>query len=338
MSFVLYFILTISIWIIALVIYVLFENHIINFIKKITRQSEKSNCQISLDINIKALLNDPIFDNLFKKVKEDGKIKKTQTKNDWINKIIKNYQEKYNKKLPGETVIFNIKDNLLFKNNKIQYHNTIYHEIVIPYDEKNKHYEHGRTNDTLTIRALMINWFIKLQVWKFTKKHSHEVKTTEGGDSKNNKISYKTFYTLTSFPFMYTSQAIPKSYLNLNIQATDSYFKDKDKTDWQHTNKTNIDYKREWEWFMKEIKEYEYISEIECWQVGINRRKTRQIKDRFYKKSLALLQDQWFTNDMWRYHNKYLNININIFTNFDWWIDAISLDYQDFCSWNIYED
>lgn len=253
-------------------------------ITKISTSEKKSNCTIELKFNIEEILKDKIFDQLFEKLskKKDFKFK---NKEDWANQIIANYKKKFKKDQPLEEVRFNIKNNMLWKNGEIDFNDSIYHEITIPYkyeqNEEEDDFFTSHIDETLTIRVFVVNGIIKLQVGNFSKEFSPEV-------IKKGLDVYKTHHTLSSFPLMYSTQDIPESYLNLSMYATNSYY--------EHLKGTDKDFTKDWKEINKEMRDYNYIFGLDDNEEIKNMNKFTKIVKYFNEKKENWIKEQGFKN------------------------------------------
>jgi len=259
----------------------LFENGLVGLFEGVTHSEfeKKSNIQIELWFNVAEILNHKLFDELLEKINRenrefiksngnnggDEEKKWTFDSKEWKKKLLENYKKKYknkedftneNKRYVWEKVKFNIKNNILWKDDKIFFNDLIFHEITIPYnyDEKNNDnpllYD-GRFPAGISIRMFLVNGIIKLQIGNFDKRTSPNVLKNDG------LAVYQTNYTITSFPLMYIQYGIPINYLNQCDYATDSHWKffnggfdNEDKQKWA----------KELNEIEKEIMDYKYIS------------------------------------------------------------------------------
>lgn len=246
--------------------------------------SQKSNCMLELKFNIEEILKDQIFDQLFTKLskKKDFKF---ENKKDWAKQITCNYKKKLKNDQPLEQVKFNIKNNTLWKNGEIDFNDSVYHEISIPY-----HYNENEEDDdfftsdidkSLTIRVFAVNGIIKLQIGNFSKKFSPEV-------IKKGFDVYKTYYTITSFPLMYSTQDIPENYLNLSMYATNSYY--------DHLENLDKNCTKDWKKINKEMVDYNYLFVLDKDEGIKNMKKFTKIVKYFNEKKENWIKEQNFEN------------------------------------------
>ena len=199
---------------------------------------------------------------LFRRLQSTRLIALEITLDEWAARLLKNYQTKYMTDAVVHSVKFNIKNNLLWKNGEIDFTDSIYHEVFIPYDDPSDSQKIVGPGDCseiifrslnpegihagVTIRIFVVNGIIKLQIGKFSKSLSPDV-TKKGLDV------YKTFETITSFPLLYFSyqHRIPENYLNLSAYATDS---------WQrHQKGEKTDMAKDWKDVVKDVADYNYV-------------------------------------------------------------------------------
>lgn len=273
---------------------------------------KKANIILETKFNIEEILKHNAVEKLFKKLSENSS---SQINIENLKKnIVENYKNKFQKEEPIEEVKFNIKNNILWKNGDIDFNDYIYHEIFIPYDlgkyEKKELIPHINTG--LTIRVLIVNGLLKLQIGNFSKELSPEV-TSKGLDV------YKTYETITKFPLMYFSyqHKIPEKYLGLSMYATDSYY--------SFLKKGGKDFTRDWKELNEEIRNYnyvcalsdEYIEDGNKWGKIVNKfeeKKDAVLKKEEFKDPFARDDDDDYYDDMKsdniHFNNKYMSIFI----------------------------
>ena len=237
---------------------------------QLTKYSElekKSNCFLQLTIGIDGVLKHDAVPALFEKLQSTGTIAKEITQTAWTAQLLKNFRQKYKTDTVHSELKFNIKNNLLWKNGEIDFIDSIYHEIFIPYDDPSgatkittppgedfhrkleTSFESEGIHAGLTIRAFMVNGIIKLQLGKFSKRLRPEV-------IKKGLDVYRTWETITSFPLLYFSyqHRIPEHYLNLSAYATDA---------WQSHNKgEKIEMTKDWKEVLKDVADYNYVCSV----------------------------------------------------------------------------
>jgi hypothetical protein len=189
---------------------------------------QDANIGINLKLNIAEILSDSSTDGLYEQSKKNKTLEgKFKNKEEWASLLIENFKKRHQKLNPSDhthkgkryvwgQVNFNIKGNLLIKNKEIDFSDIIQHRIDIPfeYTEKEEMFE-----DDVTIRLVVVNGILKIQVGHFDKETSPE-HLRKGG-----LAIYKKFATVTSFPLMYVFFDMPSKYLNLSFYATPSYWK-----------------------------------------------------------------------------------------------------------------
>lgn len=292
---------------------------------ELTTHSElerKCNVLIELSLYIEEILKCPTVDVLFEKLKKEKNIGEIK-KDEWVKKLLENYKKSNINGEGLEKVKFNIKNNLLWKNEKIDFIDSVYHEIFIPYEYKNgkereeKSFLIPEIEIGLVIRIFVVNGIIKLQIGEFSKKYTPRV-------LRDGALAvYQTYETVTSFPLMYFSyqHKIPESYLNLSYYATESYRglhsgqKSKDKS----KNKIS-----DWAQLNQEIRGYnyvcnladEYIEDKGKWQKIVklfNEKKQQWLQKEEFKNPFGQEEntdeydDRWDDNSI-HYSNKYLSV------------------------------
>jgi hypothetical protein len=179
------------------------------------------NCRFSIE----HLIAHPSVQNLYRSLHVEGKVG-AESFDKWTQLLLENYTRTFTREKPFEEVTFNIKNNLVFKNEKPDFWmDSVYHEFAIPFrcpeagEEENSSFMTESDEVQLSIRLFIINGILKLQVGNFSKRHSPEL-LHEGA-----LASYVTWATVTEFPLIYFSyrHGLPVRYLNLSSHATESY-------------------------------------------------------------------------------------------------------------------
>ena len=217
-----------------------------------------SNVTLELKINISSILNHPSVSALFEKLK-DNKEFKFKDKSEWIKTLIENYKKAYKNdkgdhvhkgvRYVWETVKFNIKNNVLWKNGQVDFNDSVEHQLFIPYEYNEQ--EGGEQGiwqniyEGIWVRVLIVNGLIKVQIGNFNKE------TTPHFYKEDGLAVYKSWETITTFPLMYVSQSLPVNYLNLSMYATEGYkgLLSGDKTDWT----------QDWKDLNREMDDYNYL-------------------------------------------------------------------------------
>jgi len=258
---------------------------------------KKCNTIIELNINITEVLKHGELERLFE-ILQKKKIVKFKNKDEWVNKILENYKKIY--KVKEDCVVkdtryvwnkikFNIKNNILWKNEKIDFNDTVYHELFIPYKYKSDKEEQERfvtgIEDGLKIRIFIINGILKLQVGSFNKETSPQI-IREGLLGV-----YQTHVTITSFPIMYIQHEIPEKYLNLSAYATKSW-----KNMYSATKEKAINFPSDWRELSKEIINYNYVRGWNKDTSVKNYKRFIKVIKEFSKKEEVLLKKEGFKN------------------------------------------
>ncbi len=280
------------------------------------------NVYLSLRINVENVLKHEAVNDLYEKLKKNKKIKENNN-NDWIKKLLSNYKKVYKNDNFWEEVKFNIKNNLLWKNEKIDFNDDIYYEIKIPYEYSNRKKEGSifgiELEDSLTIRIFVINGIIKLQIGEFSKEYTPEI-LKDGG-----LAAYKTYETITSFPLIYFSfgHKIPQNYLNISFYATEFYKNKFIKL----VEKKNVP--NDWVKLNRDLKNYNYVCSLADehindggkWQKivkNFNEEKDNILRIENFKNPFARddSEDDYFAREFLNnsniyYQNNYLVVNID---------------------------
>ena len=266
----------------------------------------KCNCLLEFTVNIEEVLKHPSVDRLFNQLQKKTIIAPSTQKDDWITIILDNCKKKFGKE-KIEVVRFNIKNNLVWKNGVIDFNDSIYHEIFIPYEYKDGNEEKNLFTPTIeigiTIRLFIVNGIIKLQVGDFSKEYTPKM--------FNDRV-YQTYDTITSFPLMYFSyiHKIPENYLNLSRYAiATEYWKDIHTTDWIKIEKEIGDYN-----YVCSVAD-EYLENRKRWDTiiaGFEKKKTEWLEKENFKDPFARdddFYDDQKPNNLY-FVNKYLSVHV----------------------------
>ncbi len=214
----------------------------------------RTNLFLILSINIEEVLLHNSLHTLFKKLKESGHIAQNNVE-EWRNTLVENYKRKYKKDNVWDKARFNLKNNLLWKNDKIDFNDSIYHELFIPYEytddfEEDKSFITPKIKIGINIRVFLVNGIVKLQVGDFSKDYTPEVIRDSGIPV------YKTHETITYFPLMYFSNQfpLPEAYLNLSAYATESW-----KNHYSEEKGKKKDMIADWKSLNSELRDYNFV-------------------------------------------------------------------------------
>jgi len=179
----------------------------------------RTNFQMQITLNLNNILEHEVFEQIFLKLKEEGLVGEKAHVNTWRDNLLKSYKKKYPNESELERVKFNIKSGLLWKNDEVQFVDDIFHEVFIPYSKEiisklDKVHSLIETQDLyrgITVRTVVLNGQIYLQIGEFPKKFS----SNESGGQ------YKHFISVLAFPLMYFGQYvdIPTKYLNVSLNG-----------------------------------------------------------------------------------------------------------------------
>lgn len=303
---------------------------------------QTANVAIDIAINVAGVLRSEKLDVVFDKV-QDGvvmrngkKIKLFSDRETFVKKLLGNYKKKYSKEKEEkkllrifkdnkekiskvddhlwEKIKFNIKNNILWKNNTVDFHDVICHRIFIPYDLSSDFYDLKTDNHFglitgiqwgLMIRIVVVNGILKLQVGEFDEETSPEI-------LKNVKCL--EYLTITSFPLIYASYSlIPSSYFNLSVSAIQ---------DEEYRGKDSI---AEWKAIKNEFIKYNNLfnhdeGDLSGSWIG------KTMKD-FEKKKKKWFKKESFDFGMNHIRNKYLSVSISDMNEMK---DEIARQYTEF--------
>lgn len=298
----------------------------------------QSNILLELKINIVTILNHKAVSDLFDRLQNGKKSTfrsefKFKDKAKWIEQMIDNYKKKYNNdndwtndeghRFVWDSIKYNIKNNILWKNGQIDFSDSIEHELLIPYEFKGEDNDDSMSwNDNnigsgLRVRIIIVNGMIRLQIGKFDKESSPEVYRDSG------LAAYKTWETLTTFPLMHVSQSIPTRYLNLSMYATDSYkgtLKREPSGDWT----------KDWKKLNAEVVDYNYLKTAFA-NDALTDTKFNKTYKKFYTKSLEKLAAENFSDPHKREDDDWLPgwMEDNNITYLNYFLYVFIADYKD---------
>jgi len=187
-------------------------------------QEHLANCVLQYTFGLEAVFQHAAVDTVFHKLQANGKAP-ADSLDGWRALLLKSYARKYAPATNACEVTFNIKNNILFRNGEVDFGDHIYHDLQIPYrwtaagqPEERPGIMTPEIEVQLTVRMLVVNGTLLLQVGHFDKPYSPRV--LHGGAL----AVYETYATITSFPLLYFADdhAIPVRYMNLIGQATAS--------------------------------------------------------------------------------------------------------------------
>jgi hypothetical protein len=254
----------------------------VDAITKFTELERRCNCELEIDIGMERVLQHKSLAELLERMRSKGTIKDGMSKDEWLARLFENYKQE-NKNSNGlETVRFNIKNNVLWKNGEIDFRDTIYHEIFIPFEAGAKRPTFAFVPEIdvgITIRVLVVNGILKLQFGNFSKEMSPDA---------DGSSCYRRYETVTSFPLINFSyrHRIPENYLNLSMYATNSY--------WEKRKSKKGDWLKDWQAVVKDVADYKYVCSVADEYVS-NRRRWDKITKRFDQ-----IRDEWLKREGFR--------------------------------------
>ena len=312
-------------------------------IAKYSDLEKRCNCALRFTIGIREVLKQNSLRVVFDKLQQKNVIDSTVSMDEWIDILLKNFQQQNATESWGAEVSFNLKNNLVWKNGEINFNDTIYHEIFIPHDLPDASRrivlpaaddDFDRKLETsfslspseyihagITIRIFLVNGIVKLQVGDFSKRYSPEV-------VREALAIYKRYETVTTFPLLYFSYRvnIPETYLNLSAYATESWYAykmgrqpvgDENWTDWRTVVKDVADYN-----YLCSIAD-EYTEDRGKWDEITKRfdeKRTEWLNREGYKDHFARDDDygSFYPRDDSLFHsNRYMSVYVRNFGNSD---------------------
>jgi len=316
-------------WVIGMLLwlYLMFINQIKkeNTNEKIKNiiNSNKSNCEFNIKFNIEEILNHDILKSYFN---SDFFIKK-----DILEKIKKNAKILIEKGKIKENIQIRIKNLNIYKNWELDFDDTFYHKIFIPqYNLNLKEYKEDDSHNPrtwITIRILLINWLLKLQIWRFEHCKMNSISIV---NNKNYKYkSHFNYFNIINIPIIYLlpDLTIPEKFLNIqghsfNYLEIKEFKKNKIKPTDKNINKFIQDKNQQ---LKQDIKDYYYLNSILKDETFTKLNdKSFEISYKFNIKSSKIINDKkvkiiiddhnnpWDRNDsiFTDFETKYLNIEV----------------------------
>jgi hypothetical protein len=267
-------------------------------------EEHEANSVLRCDIRLDRIFEHPSVEALFEQLLNAGKAP-TATLREFRQSLSDSYRRKYGRVDDLCPVEFNIKNNLLFKNKEVDFGDYLYHEIEIPYrwdgDKPAKNdYFVANCEHQLSIRVLVVNGILKVDVGEFDKKYSPKIWRSGG------LAVYDTHATISSFPLIYfgNQHAIPVRYLNLSYHATPSYKAHFDET--ANEKKQFRNSSKDWKSLHKDVASYRVLCDYE--NPNYSYRKIEKIEADFQRKREPLLSANNFellgetaSSDRWIY-------------------------------------
>ena len=114
------------------------------------------------------------------RLKQVGRVDSSLTEEQWTASLVEAYQERSRREdQESEEVVFHIRGERLWVNGRLCETDSLYHEIVIPYESvRQVDREHVHEDDVdraaLRLRVLVVNGLLKLQVGRFDRSLSPE--------------------------------------------------------------------------------------------------------------------------------------------------------------------
>jgi hypothetical protein len=277
----------------------------------------RANVEIKLTINLEEVLRHKTVEDLFIKLPKEA----TGCENyrQFFEQLVSNYKRKAKSEQLIHSVSFVIRNGLLFKDDKIYHTDSIIDQVEIPYLSSNDDLSKGcSTDNELTIRLIVVNGELNLEVGQFNKETSPEVYKT------GFFATYKTYVRLTSFPILLEGWlfGIPSRYLNL-LWVASLYYKEKLKLISPESAKSDLRGKpNDWSVLQKDTRTYDYLVAMDLPLAShVSDSWYQKAYNNFEKRSLAYLRSEGFDyyvrgRDLegpWskgksEYHNKYMSI------------------------------
>jgi hypothetical protein len=298
--------------------------------------ASQCNLVIEISIFVERCLQHPELQRLFDFYRTSSEPPLTATTLDgWRGQLTEIYKRKYERKAPCETVRFNVKGHIMFKDDEPWFADFIGHSIEIPVVDATD----DEAPETIELRVILVNGVLTLQLGRFPKAASPKI-YRDGSLAK-----YKTFVTITSFPLMYFHyrQGLPVKRLNLKADATESYvagmndnaaksIKKQQYQDWQALHRDLVYYRA-----LVRPEEEDEVGEVDfrgTWDKArkeLNAKRDALIKKNGFKDLYNRDESDYFALDFGEsFENDYMEVS---FRNLNMWRDKAQdhwfLDYYE---------
>lgn len=315
----------------GLISYVGKEVHLLSQENKNTREV---NCKFEVTYEVKAILESSVVEKYFK----DKNFSDYRKELDGVS-ISQHLRENYEKMLEewkiNPSVKVNVKWDDVYIDGVLSFENNIHHTIFIPFDLEDYDPDNYYVHAGVTIRAIMINGSLKIQVWYFSNNKMTNISTETLGSSEYH--TYKSFYDLFSVPIMYSKPFLGLSQRHLNIVAEwiEGYynsdrkmFSDDWKKKWQklHTDLANYDYLNSLsdDWWSSDKRWMKILTEF--W--AIEKQYTSNDEDDWDYES----RNAFWLNYISNYRNEFASIRIS---DLNTWYEE---NYKKYSSWIVKEE
>jgi hypothetical protein len=222
----------------------------------VMREEYGANSVLTYTFSVAEVVKHPAVDRLFAQLSRRNKAP-AKTLEEWQTLLIESYNRKYKRDDAACEVRFHVKGNVLFVNGTVASRDHIHHSVDIPYrwkdtgEPEEDDFAWPAVEAELTVRVLVLNGMLLLQVGYFSKEYSPKILRP------GSLAIYETYATITSFPLMYfdIQHGIPARYLALVAEATPSYqasYVDRD------TGKSSDKYK-DWQVLTQEVGAYRVV-------------------------------------------------------------------------------
>lgn len=220
-----------------------------------------SNVQLAVKVDIASALQHPSTLQALDKLKSQKIISQNVDLETWKAHMLDSFQETHDE--DESFVRFHILKGGLWKNEKPALSQVIHHVFKIPYPDALRHPEREKSflessiDKEFSIRLLLVNGFLKLQIGEFSEETSFRV-IRSGVFAK-----YECWHTITAFPLIYShNHSIPQKFLFLNYQSLPEYSTGKNTREWLTTwQKLNEDAASYWFLHRRKSKSYSDVDQ-----------------------------------------------------------------------------
>lgn len=211
------------------------------------------NCRFDIKYDVKAILESNIVEKYFK----DKNFIDYRKELDGVSipqHLIENYEIMLKDWKINPAIKINVKGKDVYIDEILSFENNIHHTIFIPFDLEDYDPDNYYVHAGVTIRAIMLNGFLRIQVWYFSNNKMTNISTETLGSDYH---TYKSFYDLFLVPIIYSKPFLGLSRRHLNIVAEwiEGYYNSDGK-------RFSDDWKKKWQKLHTDLSDYEYLNSL----------------------------------------------------------------------------
>ncbi len=292
------------------------------------------NCKFEITYDVKVILESTIVEKYFK----DKNFADYRKELDGVSipqHLLKNYEKMLEEWQISPKVQINIKWNDVYIDGVLSFESNIHHSIFIPFDLDSYDPDEYYVQSGVTVRVIMLNGFLRVQVWYFSNNKMTNISTETLGSDYH---TYKSFYDLFLVPIMYSKPFLGLSQRHLNIVAEwiEWYYN----SDWKMFSE---DWKKKWQKLHRDLADYDYLNSLtDDWWASDKR--WMKILTEFWAIEKQYVsnneEDDWdydsrsafWLNYISDYNNEYASIRVS---DLNTWYEE---NYKKYSSWYVKEE